>query len=87
MTEKTEIKFTEIVQMIADGNVPEGAKFYKWDNSYVYFNGYSLVWGNGTFVSLSDFTIRSQWFMEVPEQELSLAEAIGMQVKDSSITL
>ena len=90
MTEKTEIKFTEIVQMIADGTVPEGAKFISDDDCVarivedpnVY--GKVLAWENKPIgfpdvtnrVQLQADVINDQWFMEVPEQELSLAEAI-----------
>lgn len=87
MTEKTEVKFTDIIQMIADGNVPEGAVFISDDGcrakmvSDVHSKP-SLIWENGADslfpnrVQLSAEIIDSTWYMEVPEKQLTLEEAI-----------
>lgn len=91
MTRK-EIKFTDIVQMIADGTVPEGTKFYT--HSY---NGASamisasmcgkgadafLYWDENTgepsdhMVQLSKDVLSDKWYIEVPEVELTVEQML-----------
>ena len=92
MTRK-EIKFTDIVQMIADGTVPEGTKFYT--HSYrgssamisASMSGKGadafLYWDENTgepsdhMVQLSQDALSDTWYIEVSEVELSLEEAIA----------
>lgn len=92
MTRK-EIKFTDIVQMIADGTVPDGAKFYT--HSYrgssamisASMSGKGadafLYWDENTgepsdhMVQLSQDVLSDTWYIEVPQVELSLEEAIA----------
>lgn len=89
MTEREEIKFTEIVQMIADGTVPEGAKFITDDDCVATMQDSEnrdelvLAWERKPFgmiginlVQFSEDIANSQWHMEVPEKQLTLTEAI-----------
>lgn len=85
MTRK-EIKFTDIVQMIADGAVPAEATFYtpavEGSSALITaeVSAGALRWadtiGEGTAVPLSRSVINDTWYIEVPEVELSLQEAI-----------
>lgn len=92
MTRK-EIKFTEIVQMIADGAVAEGTKFYthgfsgssvmisasmsgKGDTSFMYWDENEGK-PSDHMVQLSQDVLSDKWYIEVPEVELSLQEAIA----------
>ncbi|MDT2783170.1 hypothetical protein P7G87_00515 [Enterococcus asini] len=87
MTRK-EIKFTDIVQMIADGTVPEGAKFYTPEvvglekpELVAEMKYGALYWvdgeDEGNTVPIMDNTVTDTWYIEVPEVELSLQEAIA----------
>lgn len=86
MTRK-EIKFTDIVQMIADDAVPAGATFYtpavEGSSALITaeVSAGALRWadtiGDGTAVPLSRSVINDTWYIEVPEVELSLQEAIA----------
>ena len=92
MTRK-EIKFTDIVQMIADGSVPDGAKFYthsyrgssamisasmsgKGADAFLYWDG-NTGEPSDHMVQLSQDVLSDTWYIEVPEVELSLEEAIA----------
>lgn len=92
MTRK-EIKFTDIVQMIADETVPDGAKFYtpafsgssvlssaamsgKADNAFLYWDE-NKGEPSDHMVQLSQDVLSDKWYIEVPEVELSLQEAIA----------
>lgn len=86
MTRK-EIKFTEIVQMIADGTVPEGAKFYTPEvvglekpELVAEMKYGALHWVDGedewNTVPIMATTVTDTWYIELPEVELSLQEAI-----------
>lgn len=87
MTRK-EIKFTDIVQMIADGTVPEGAKFYTPEvvglekpELVAEMKHGALYWvdgeDEGNTVPIMANTVTDTWYIEVPEVELSLQEAIA----------
>lgn len=87
MTRK-EIKFTDIVQMIADGTVPEGAKFYTPEvvglekpELVAEMKYGALYWvdgeDEGNTVPIMANTVTDTWYIEVPEVELSLQEAIA----------
>lgn len=92
MTRK-EIKFTDIVQMIADGAVPEGTKFcthyYRGSSAMISasMSGKGadafLYWDENEGdpsdhqVQLSQYALSDTWYIEVPEVELSLQEAIA----------
>lgn len=87
MTRK-EIKFTDIVQMIADGTVPEGAKFYTPEvvglekpELVAEMKYGALCWvdgeDEGNTVPIMANTVTDTWYIEVPEVELSLQEAIA----------
>ena len=91
MTRK-EIKFTDIVQMIADGTVPEGAKFYTpgYHGSSVMISATLGGSGDDAFlywedtpgspqdhaVELSKDVMSDTWYIEVPEVELSLEQML-----------
>lgn len=85
LTSMKEITFIEIVQMIAEGKVPEGAVFYteieagssgKIEAKMV--QG-ALNWASGdkTAVQLQDTVINDNWWIEVPEVELTWQEAFA----------
>lgn len=92
MTRK-EIKFTEIVQMIADGAVPEGTKFYTpgCSGSSVLISASMsgkadtsfLYWDENkgdpseNQVQLSQDVMSDTWYIEVPEVELTLEQMLG----------
>ena len=86
MTRK-EIKFTDIVQMIIDDAVPAGVTFYtpavEGSSALITaeVSAGTLRWadtiGEGTAVPLSRSVINDTWYIEVPEVELSLQEAIA----------
>lgn len=87
MTRK-EIKFTAIVQMIADRTVPEGAKFYTPEvfglekpELVAEMKHGALYWvddeDEGNTVPIMANTVTDTWYIEVPEVELSLQEAIA----------
>lgn len=79
---KKEITFQEIVQMIADKSVPEGAVFYApkvqgWGSDLIsakYVRG-TLTWTEGAEVHISPAVINDTWYIEVPEVELTMTEA------------
>lgn len=89
MTRK-EIKFTDIVQMVIDDAVPEGATFLTpaVEGSSALITAEvldaTLCWGDhyvaekeSSAVPLSRYVINDTWYIEVPEVELSLEEAIA----------
>lgn len=95
MTRK-EIKFTDIVQMIADGTVPEGAKFYTPEvvglekpELVAEMKHGALYWvdgeDEGNTVPIMANTVTDTWYMEVPEVELSLQEAIAEWKADKAV--
>lgn len=91
MTRK-EIKFTEIVQMIADGAVPEGTKFYTpgYHGSSVMISATLSGSGDDAFlywedtlgspqdhaVKLSKDIMSDKWYMEVPEIKLTVEQML-----------
>ena len=91
MTRK-EIKFTEIVQMIADGAVPEGTKFYTpaFPSSSQFSSASMCGKGDMAFlywdetsgepsdhmVQLSQDVLSDTWYIEVPQVELSLEQML-----------
>lgn len=102
MTRK-EIKFTEIVQMIADGTVPEGTKFYTaalcgagtpdmisasmsgdGDTAFLYWDQ-TFGTPSENKVQLSKYVLSDQWYIEVPEVELSALEAMAELQKGNSV--
>ena len=86
MTRK-EIKFTDIVQMIIDDAVPEGATFLtpavEGSSALITaeVSAGALRWadtiGDSKAVPLSRSVITDTWYIEVPGVELSLEEAIA----------
>ena len=86
MTRK-EIKFTDIVQMIIDDAVPEGATFLtpavEGSSALITaeVSAGALRWadtvGDSKAVTLSRSVINDTWYIEVPGVELSLEEAIA----------
>lgn len=84
---KKEITFQEIVQMIADKTVPAGAVFYTPSDIYAYeliqakMEGNKLCWVDGVEdnrVQLESNVINDPWYIEVPEVELTLSEALAV---------
>lgn len=95
MTRK-EIKFTDIVQMIADRTVPEGAKFYTPEvfglekpELVAEMKHGALYWvdgeDEGNTVPIMANTVTDTWYIEVPEVELSLQEAIAEWKADKAV--
>lgn len=84
---RKEIKFTDIVQMIIDDAVPEGATFLtpavEGSSALITaeVSAGALRWadtiGDSKAVTLSRSVINDTWYIEVPEVELSLQEAIA----------
>lgn len=91
MTRK-EIKFTDIVQMITDGTVPDGAKFYTHGSSgssvmiSASMSGKGgtsfLYWDEPTGepsdhqVQLSQDVLSDKWYIEVPEIKLTVEQML-----------
>lgn len=96
MTRK-EIKFTAIVQMIADGAVPEGAKFYTpaFPSSSQFSSASMSGKGDRAFlywdetsgepcehmVQLSQDVMSDKWYIEVPEIKLTVEQMLR-ELKD-----
>lgn len=97
MTRK-EIKFTDIVQMIIDDAVPAGVTFYTpaVEGSSALITAEvidaTLCWADhfdaekeSSAVPLSRSVINDTWYIEVPEVELSLQEAIAEWKADKAV--
>ncbi len=87
---RKKVTFSEIVQMIAEGTVPDGAKFYtpsrvlegELSASMV---GNTLQWDSGKTVQLAPYVINDSWYMETPEVKLSTLEAMAELQKGKSV--
>lgn len=88
---RKKVTFAEIVQMIAEAAVPDGAKFYT--PSRVHFDvelsasmvGNTLHWDSGKTVQLAPYVINDSWYMETPEVKLSALEAMAELQKGNKV--
>lgn len=79
---RKKVTFAEIVQMIAEGEVPNGAKFYTPSRVFdvelsASMVGDTLHWDSGKAVQLAPDVINDSWYMETPELKLSALEAMA----------
>ncbi|MBO6417358.1 hypothetical protein [Enterococcus gallinarum] len=86
------VTFTEIIKMIAEGTVPEGAKFIADDGSDAVisfdpaFCTSVLTWTDAPRnVQISAEVINATWYMETPEVKLSALEAMAELQKGKSV--
>ncbi|WP_429969178.1 hypothetical protein [Enterococcus sp. AZ136] len=87
---RKKVTFAEIVQMIADGKVPEGAKFYTPSCVFDVELSASMAcdtlhWDSGKTVQLAPHVINDSWYMETPEVKLSALEAMAELQKGKSV--
>lgn len=89
---RKKVTFTEIIQMIAEGSVPEGAKFIADDGSDAVisfdpvFCTSVLTWTDAPRnVQISAEVINATWYMETPEVKLSALEAMTELQKGKSV--
>lgn len=89
---RKKVTFTEIIQMIAEGTVPEGAKFIAEDGCSAVisfdhvFRTSVLAWADAPRnVQISAEIINATWYMETPEVKLSALEAMTELQKGKSV--
>ncbi|NKD38233.1 hypothetical protein HED42_08815 [Enterococcus casseliflavus] len=87
---RKKVTFAEIVQMIAEGEVPSGAKFYTPSRVFdvelsASMVGGTLHWDSGKVVQLAPDVINDSWYMETPELKLSALEAMAELQKGNAV--
>lgn len=89
---RKKVTFTEIIKMIAEGTVPEGAKFIADDGCGAVisfdpvFRTSVLTWADAPRnVQISAEIINATWYMETPEVKLSAIEAMAELQKGKSV--
>ncbi|WP_301389665.1 hypothetical protein [Enterococcus entomosocium] len=87
---RKKVTFAEIVQMIAEGEVPNGAKFYTPSRVFdvelsASMVGDTLHWDSGKTVQLAPDVINDRWYMETPELKLSALEAMAELQKGNAV--
>lgn len=90
--QRKKVTFTEIIKMIAEGTVPNGAKFIADDGSDAVisfdpvFCTSVLTWTDAPRnVQISAEVINATWYMETPEVKLSGLEAMAELQKGKSV--
>lgn len=87
---RKKVTFAEVVQMIAEGEVPNGAKFYTPSRVFdvelsASMVGDTLHWDSGEAVQLAPAVINDIWYMETPELKLSALEAMAELQKGNAV--
>lgn len=88
---RKKVTFSEIVQMIAEAAVPDGAKFYTPSRAHFDVElsasmvGNTLQWDSGKTVQLAPDVINDSWYMETPEVKLTALEAMAELQKGKSV--